>query len=309
MKGKETGWKRHISRIGKHKYIYLILIPGIIYLLVFSYIPMYGLTLAVKNYKPKLGIIGSPYIGLEHFKRLFAETDFRQAFANTIVISAGRILFQFPFPVILAVLLSELNNGKYKKLIQTIFTFPHFLSWVIVSAIVINTFEYDGVINQIITIFGGEAKLFLADKNLFRPLLYLTDNWKEAGWSSIIYLSAISAISPDLYEAAQIDGANRMQRILHITMPGIKSTVVVMLLLSIGGIMNGGFDQIFNLYNPAVQAVSDIIDTYIYRITFQTGCNFGFSTAVGFFKSVINFGLLVIFDRLARNCGENGIMG
>lgn len=304
--------KRDFRKLGReiarNKYIYLIMSFGIFYLILFSYVPMRGLLLAFKDYKVKQGILGSPWVGLAHFERLFREADFRRAFVNTLQISFGRILFQFPFPILIAILVNELRGGKGKKALQTIYTFPHFLSWVIVAVVVGNVFESDGAVNQLIQLFGGEPRLFLADKKLFRPLLYFTDVWKESGWSSIIYLSAISAISGELYEAAAVDGANWLQRIVHITLPGIRSTVIVMLLLAVGGVMNGGFDQIFNMSNPAVQKVSDIIDTYIYRITFTQSTDFGFSTAVGLFKSVINFALLVSFDYVARRFEGRGIM-
>lgn len=309
MKPKQTVAKNKWREICRHKYIYMILALGIIYLLIFAYIPMGGLILAFKTYKAKIGILGSPFVGMKHFNRLFGEADFWKAFFNTIQISFGRILFEFPFPIILAIFIGELKAGKLKKTIQTILTFPHFLSWVVVAAIVTNVFETSGIVNQIIQLFGHEPITFLANKSLFRPLLYFTSIWKESGWTSIIYLSAIAAIDSSLYEAAAIDGAGKLQRIWHITLPGIKSAIVVQLLLSIGRMMNGGFDQIFNMSNPAVQNVVDILDTYIYRITFQTGCDFGFSTAVGLFKSVINFTLLLIFDKVARKMGEQGIVG
>lgn len=309
MKQKGKMMNNTWREICRHKYIYLILSFGIIYLLIFAYIPMGGLMLAFKTYKAKLGILGSPFVGLKHFQRLAGEADFWRAVTNTLQISLGRILFCFPIPIILAIFVSELRVGKFKKTIQTVLTFPHFLSWVVVAAIVTNIFEYSGIINQVLGIFGQEPKLFLADKVLFRPLLYFTAVWKESGWTSIIYLSAIAAIDSSLYEAASIDGAGRLQRIWHITLPGIKSAIVIQLLLNIGNMMNGGFDQIFNMSNPAVLNVADILDTYIYRITFQTGCDFGFSTAVGLFKSLINFALLLTFDKVARKMGERGIMG
>ncbi len=306
--GSKTDFRKLGREIARNKYIYLIMSFGIFYLILFSYVPMRGLLLAFKDYKVRRGIMGSPWVGFAHFERLFREADFRRAFVNTLQISFGRILFQFPFPILIAILVNELRGGKGKKALQTIYTFPHFLSWVIVAVVVGNVFESDGAANQLIQLFGGEPRLFLADKTLFRPLLYFTDVWKESGWSSIIYLSAISAISGELYEAAAVDGANRLQRIVHITLPGIRSTVVVMLLLAVGGVMNGGFDQIFNMSNPTVQKVSDIIDTYIYRITFTQATDFGFSTAVGLFKSVINFVLLVSFDFVARKFEGRGIM-
>jgi len=268
---------------------------------------MYGIVLAFKEYHASKGILGSPFIGFKNFEYILKDFEFWQAFKNTLIISFGRIAFQFPVPIILALLINELKEGKYKKFLQTTYTFPHFLSWVIISGIVINILGSDGAINNLLSVLGLEKMLFLAQKKLFRPLLYFTANWKGAGWSSIIYLASISSINPELYEAAKIDGANRFQRMYHITWPGIKSTVVILLILSVGGIMNAGFDQVFNLYNGAVLSVSDIIDTYIYRITFQTGSDFGFSTAVGLFKSVINFLLLVSCDRIVKLMGEEGI--
>lgn len=298
-----------MKRVAQNKFIYLILLPGILYYIIFAYFPMYGVSLAFKEYFASKGILGSPFVGLVNFKYVFTDSYFWKACYNTIFISFGRIIFQFPFPIILAIMLNEVSNGRYKKTLQTIYTLPHFLSWVIVSGIILNICDFNGPINHLIELFGGDKQTFLSSKGIFIPLLFISDSWKESGWSSIIYLAAIASINNEIYEAAEIDGANRLKKMLHVTWPGIKPTVIVMLLLSIGGMMNGGFDQIFNMYNPAVQSVSDIIDTYIYRITFQMGSDFGFSTAVGLFKSVINFVLLVAFDKLARALGENGIFG
>jgi putative aldouronate transport system permease protein len=296
-----------LKEVVKNKYIYIILIPGILFYAIFCYGPMYGIMLAFKEYHASKGILGSPFIGFKNFEYILKDFEFWQAFRNTLIISFGRIAFQFPVPIILALLINEMKEGKYRKFLQTTYTFPHFLSWVIISGIVINILGSEGAINNLLSVLGFEKKLFLAKKELFRPLLYITANWKGAGWSSIIYLASISSINPELYEAATIDGANRFQRMHHITWPGIKSTVVILLILNVGSIMNAGFDQVFNLYNGAVLSVSDIIDTYIYRITFQTGTDFGFSTAVGLFKSVINFLLLVSCDRIVKLMGEEGI--
>lgn len=286
--------------IVKNKYIYLILIPGLIYYIIFAYGPMYGLTIAFKDFNVKAGIMGSEWVGLANFQRVFKDYEFYLALKNTLIISFSRILIQFPAPIILALLLNELNEGIYKKTLQTVLTFPNFLSWVVVSSILINLLSSGGAINNIIALFGGERQDFLANASMFRPLLYITEIWKSAGWGSIIYLAAISSISPDIYEAATMDGAGRLKKMMYITWPCIRQTAVIMLILAVGNVMNAGFDQIFNMQNAAVRPVSDILDTYIYRITFGTGTDFGFSTGVGLFKSVINFILLFSFDKLSR---------
>lgn len=292
--------KRLWREILKNRYIYLILLPGMAYYLIFAYGPMYGLTIAFKDFQIRAGILGSPWNGIDNFVRIFRDNEFYLALKNTLIISFSRILFQFPVPIILALLLNELNKGPFKKTLQTVLTFPNFLSWVVVSSILINLLSNGGAVNNLLAMMGFARKDFLADVRIFRPLLYLSEIWKSAGWGSIIYLAAISAISPELYEAATIDGAGKFQKMIAITWPSIRPTAVVMLILAVGGVMNAGFDQIFNLQNPAVRPVSDILDTYIYRITFGTGTDFGFSTGVGLFKSVINFILLFSFDKISR---------
>lgn len=296
-------WKN----IRRNQYVYLFILISLSFYVLFCYVPMYGIVLAFKNYNASKGILGSPFIGLKHYADLFREPAFWRAFSNTVVISFSRIVFEFPAPIILALLLNELRIKKYRKVLQTIYTFPNFLSWVIVSSVALNILGSEGLLNNLLMAAGIEKQQFLANKALFRPILYITDIWKSSGWTSIIYLAAITSISMDLYEAAIIDGANRFQKMVHVTLPCIRSVIVIMLLLSVGSTMNAGFDQIFNMYNPTVEKVADILDTYIYRITFQTSGDFGFSTAVGLFKSVINFGLLFGFDRLAKKFGESGL--
>jgi putative aldouronate transport system permease protein len=222
-------------------------------------------------------------------------------------------LIGFPFPIILAILLNEVRQKAYKRTLQTVYTFPHFLSWVIVSGLVLNLLGDSGAAKKIATFFSPELKdtwNILYNSSIFRFLLVFTDIWKEGGWGSILYLAAIAGIDPSLYEAAIIDGCNRFQRIIHVTLPGIIGIIIVMFLLSVGNIMNANFDQVFNLYSPPVFKVGDILDTYIYRLSFQstTVMDFGFSTAVGLFKSVINFALLTIANYTARAMGSEGIM-
>lgn len=254
---------------------------------------MYGLLMAFKDYNARLGILGSQWVGLSHFQRLFITPDSIQAITNTFIISLSRLVIEFPFPILLAIMLNEMRGSRLKRVYQTLYTFPHFLSWVIVAAILKSFLSNNGAINQLISLMGGERFDFLSNASAFRGILYATSIWKEAGWSAIIYIAAIAGINPELYEAAIVDGAGRLRRIWHIMLPGIRPTIAVMFVLAVGNIMNAGFDQIFNMQNPVVKQVSEIIDTYVYNITFKATPNYGFSTAVGMFKSVINLVMLV----------------
>ncbi len=279
--------------IWKARYLYLLLIPFLIWLIVFCYGPMYGILMAFKDYNARLGILGSEWVGLKHFQRIFITPAATRAIINTFVISVSRLILEFPAPIILAILITEMPGKKTKKIYQTVFTFPHFLSWIVVAAILSNFLSNNGAINVLLESFGMEKMNFLGNKSLFRPLLYITSNWKEMGWSAIIYMAAIAGIDPTLYEAANIDGASRLRQIWHVMLPGIKTTIAVMFILAVGGVMNAGFDQIFNMRNPVVKDVAQILDTYVYDITFAATPNYGFSTAVELFKSVINLILLV----------------
>ncbi|WP_199619366.1 ABC transporter permease [Paenibacillus alkalitolerans] len=281
-------WKE----IAKHKYLYVLVVPTILFYVLFSYLPMYGIVLAFKEFDYSLGITGSPWIGFQNFADVFANPDFLTAFRNTILISFGRLIIEFPAPIILALLLNEISKGRLTRVIQTVFTFPHFISWVVISGIVVGIFSSQGLYNQILSVFGFESQSVLTDGPSFTAVLFLSNIWKEAGWSAILYLAAIAGINPELYEAAAVDGANRFQQMKAITWPVVRSTAAVLLILAVGNIMNGGFDQIFNLYNPAVYNYSDILDTLVYRSAFQDATGFGFSTTVGFLKSVINCALL-----------------
>lgn len=287
--------------------VYLLLLPGLIWYTIFCYIPIGGLSLAFKDYKANLGIWGSPWVGLANYDFVMRDPDFFQALGNTIVISLSRLVFQFPVPIILALLINEIRSTRYRKVLQTVFTFPHFLSWVIIASIMLNLLGNSGSVNSLIKLFGGEPVNFLGDETLFRPMLYISENWKSAGWSAIIYMAAIAGIDTEQYEAATIDGAGRFHKMIYITLPSIKATIVVMFILAVGGIMNAGFDQIFNLSNAAVRDVSDILDTYIYRITFQSSADFSFSTAIALFKSIINFIFLISCDRISKLVGETGL--
>ena len=289
------------------RYLYLMLLPGILYFAIFHYGPMGGLQLAFKKYNARLGVWGSQWIGLQHFNRLFITPASLKAVKNTIEISLSRLVIEVPFPILLAVMLNEMRGTRLKRVYQTVYTFPHFLSWIVVAAILKVFLNNDGAINMLISSLGGEKINFLAQENLFRPLLYSTAIWKEAGWSAIIYIAGIAGINQELYEAATIDGADRLQRIWHVTLPGIRSTIAIMFILAVGNIMNGGFNQIFNLSNGAVKNVSEIIDTYVYNITFQAVPDYGFSTAVGLFKAIINFIMLFIANTVIHKLTGEGM--
>ncbi|MGO4546474.1 ABC transporter permease [Paenibacillus sp. 2TAB23] len=292
----------------KHRFLYILLLPTLLFYVLFQYVPMYGVLLAFKEYHIREGIMSSPWVGLANFRELVNQSDFWQAFTNTIIISCGRILFEFPTAIILALLINEVTKERFKKFYQTVYTFPHFISWVIISGIMFNFLSESGVLNQIIASFGFDKQTFMTDPGLFRPILFLSSMWKEIGWSAIIYLAAIAGINPELYEAARIDGANRFQQLMAVTWPSIRGTAAILLILAVGNAMNGGFEQVFNLYNPGVYETGDIIDTYLYRSAFGDGLSFGVTTAVGLFKAVLNFVLLYSANFMVKRLGGEGLV-
>lgn len=298
---------KYALRIWDARYLYLLLIPGILYFVLFQYAPMSGLVLAFKKYNARLGIWGSQWVGWSHFARIFSTPAAMRAIRNTFEINLSRLLWQFPVPILLAILINEMRGTRLKRIYQIIYTFPHFLSWVIVATIISNFFSNGGMINTIISNLGGDRIDFLSNADMFRPFLYLTNNWKEMGWSSIIYMAAIMGIDASLYEAATVDGCGRFKQVWYITLPGIRATIVTMFILQVGRIMNSGFEQIFYLQNGAVKDVSDILDTYIYSITFNATPNYGFSTAVGLFKSVINLFMLVSANFIVKKVSGSGM--
>ena len=296
-----------LKYILQHKYVYLLALFPVLFYLIFCYFPMYGIIIAFKEFMYNKGILGSPWVGLDNFERLFKLPYFYKLLRNTLFISFGRILFEFPVPILIALLLNELRANKLKRFFQTVYTFPNFISWVAVSGIIFTFFSSTGVTNTVLQNMGKESFDILNNQHRFLVLIFTSDIWKTAGWGSIIYLAAMSSINNELYEAAVIDGAGRLKQFLHVTWPGILPTVTIMLILSMGNVMNAGFDQIFNLYNPLVTDVSDILDTYIYRISLQEGSSFSFGAAIGLFKSAINFFLLITVDRIAKAIGQRGL--
>ncbi|RAV09911.1 ABC transporter permease [Paenibacillus contaminans] len=286
----------------QYKYYYLLILPGVLYFLIFHYGPMLGIMIAFKDFKIIKGILGSDWAGLKWFEMLFTQDGFWLALRNTFYISFYKLIFGFPVPIILAIMLNELAHVKLKKLIQTIVYFPHFLSWVVLGGIMIAILSPS---TGIVSIFGV-SKSPLMDPGQFRGLLVLSEIWKEAGWSSIIYLAAIAGINPEMYEAAKIDGATRLQAIRFITLPSISSTIIILLILKTGHILSAGFDQVYILYNPITYEVGDILDTYVYRIGLSMG-KYSLAAAAGLFKSAVGLVMLLFTNWLAKRLGGQGL--
>ncbi len=292
-------WKRVV----KARSIYLFILPTLLYFLVFSYIPYYGLTIAFKDFRIFSGLAASPWVGLKHFEGMFTSPDFARLVRNTVLISTYRIVFGFPVPILFALLLNEVRHMTYKRVIQTVTYFPNFLSWVVFGGIVLVFIQPTGIVNAVLSELGLPRVNFLTSTRNFVPMLVVTDIIKGFGFGAIIYLAALSGIDSQLYEAAVIDGAGRLKQTWHVTLPGIRPTIVIMFILSLGNVMSAGFDQIFVLYNASVYRVADIIDTYVYRIGLQNA-RYSLGTAVGMFKGVIGFVLIFVANSIIRRTGE-----
>lgn len=300
---------KKIKKVWQYKQIYMLLVPALIWYLLFSYIPMGGLSLAFKTYKANLGILASPWSGMKNFNKVFHDPWFMRSVMTTLRINGGRLIITFPFSIILALLMNEIRLGKSKKIFQWIFTFPHFLSWVVIASIATNVLAYDGMVNSLISKFGGSYFKFLGNEKIFPALVFITEIWKTAGWNSIIYMAAIAGIDMEQYEAADIDGAGRIQKVLRITLPSIAPTIMIMFILATGNLMTTGFNQIFNLSNAAVKDVAQTLDMYIYVKTFRSVPDFGYSTALSLFRSVVNLFLLICANTLSKKMGGSGLMG
>ena len=292
----------------KHRYLILFLVPVLVFVFIRFYIPMYGVIVAFKDYTFSKGIWGSPWVGFANFQRLFSTVgNFARVIRNTLVISGLKLTFIFSGGIFLALILNELRNPRFKKVIQTISYMPHFLSWIIIGGILIQVLSPSrGIVNQAIVALGGQPIYFMTDKYWFLFILIGSDLWQSIGWGSIVYLAAISSIDPGLYESAYMDGAGRFRMMFSITLPSIMNVVVIMFLLALGNILDAGFDQIFNLYNPLVYEVADIIDTYAFRTGLQQG-NFSVSTAVSLFKNVIGLVLVIGANKIANRFGQTGL--
>jgi putative aldouronate transport system permease protein len=297
------------SFIGYKKYFALtvMILPTIVYFIIFKYGPMYGLGMAFTDYKPNLGMLGSPWIGFENFEEIFSKATFGRAMRNTIIISLYKLVAGFPMPIILALILNEVRHLMFKKVVQTISYLPYFLSWVVLAGVFIQLLSPStGLVNYILKAFGLEPIYFLGENKWFRSVLVATDVWKNMGWNSIIFIAAIASVEQSMYEAAVCDGANRFQRMWHITLPNILPTITVLLILNIGHLLDAGFDQVFNLYNGAVYETSDILDTYVYRLGIGD-MQYGLATAVGLFKNVIGFLLVVGANIISKKLTDSGI--
>jgi putative aldouronate transport system permease protein len=274
-------------------------IPVIAYYIIFHYIPMYGLVMAFKDFSPRLGILHSPWIGIEHFKTFFFSYYSWRIIRNTLLISFYSLIWGFPWPIILALLINEVNNVSFKRIVQTITYLPHFIAMVVICGIIKQFTGTEGVINNIIAWMGGERQSLLSQPELFRTIFISSGIWQQVGWSSIIYLAAISSIDVQLYDAAYVEGANRLQQARFITVPGILPTMIILLILSIGQLMQVGWQKILLLYNPLIYETADVIQTFIYRKGILN-MKYGFSTAVELFNSVINLVLIVTVNRVSK---------
>ncbi len=288
--------------------IYVMIIPVVVFYIIFSYYPMYGLIISLKKYSPRLGIIGSQWMKplFRHFELAFNTPYFWRSMKNTVVLSLLKIIFMFPMPIIMALLLNEVKRPGYKKGIQTIIYLPNFITWVIYGSIVQDVFGFDGYINNIRALFGWERKSYMANSSLYYPILIFFSNLKNTGWNTIIYMAAISAVSPTLYEAGTIDGCGRFRLMWNVTLPCIGPVVILQFLLAVGNIMNAGFDEVFNTYNVTIYDRADIMDTYIHRLTFEDNLP-SQSVATGLFKSIINFILLMTANLVVKKVNGTGI--
>lgn len=301
------------SAIKKNKSFYLMILPAALFLFVFAYLPMFnlksgGVLLAFKHYRFNTSFLDMEWVGFKWFIKLFAQNDFWRVIKNTLIISFGHLLISFPAPIILALMMNEIRREKLKRFFQTIYTFPHFLSWIIVIGVLRGLLLTDGTINVLLAEIGVERISFLTNLSWIRPIIFSSAVWKSVGWGTIIYLATIAGISSSQYEAALIDGANRWQRIKYITWPGIKGTATILLVLQVGSILNAGFDQIFQLTNDLNYKIVDILDVYLFKYAFSKGANYGLVTAAGLLKSVVNFTLLLTANHVVKKMGQESVL-
>jgi len=300
----KVGLKRRLSR---YRWLYLMLVPGVVYFILFKYWPMYGLRIAFQNYIPILGYDRSPWVGLKWFIRLFTTPDFTMVMGNTLILAALNIIFCFPAPIIVALLLNELRVSVLKRVVQTAIYIPHFLSWTIVASLTYLLFKLgDGAITVVAQSIIGSDPHFLTSPEWFRPVIIIQTLWKSTGWGTIIYLAALAGVDQNLYEAARIDGANRFQQLWHVTLPAIRSTIVVMVILMCGNLLDTGFEQIFLMTNALNRSVAQVFDTFVYYVGITNG-SYSYATAVGMFKSVV--GVILIFgaNAMAKRFGQSGL--
>jgi len=306
MNSKKTLGYRIKTELIANRYLYILLIPLLAYYIIFMYLPMFGLVIAFKDYSIAGGIMRSPWVGLRYFKEFITGIYFTRTLTNTLVISFASILFGFPAPIIFALLLNEISNRKYKKLVQTATYLPHFISTVVICGMIASFFGTDGLITKIIAMLGGKNINYIASPKWFRTVFIASDIWQGFGWGSIIYISALSGVDEALYEAATIDGAGRFKQLWHITLPGIIPTIMIMLIMRLGSIMSVGYEKIILLYSPATYEVADVISSYVYRMGIM-GSRYSYSAAVGLFQSVINIIILFIANKVSDKMTETSL--
>ncbi|OAB30954.1 sugar ABC transporter permease [Paenibacillus macquariensis subsp. macquariensis] len=295
-----------LKDIRKNPWLYVMLIPVLLYFTIFHYYPMYGALIAFKEFSPRLGIMGSPWVGWEHFESFFNGIYFWRVIKNTLMISFYELLFGFPAPIILALLLNEVRKTAFKRTVQTLTYMPHFISLVVVCGIIKEFTMSDGLINDLLAFFGWERVSLLLESEYFRTIFVSSGIWQNIGWGTIIYLAALAGIDQEQYEAAKIDGANRWKQMLHVTLPGIISTIIILFILEIGKLMNVGGEKIILLYNPSTYETADVISSYVYRLGLQE-FNYSFSSAVGLFNSAINFTLVISANWLSRKMNNTSL--
>ncbi|MFF3023242.1 ABC transporter permease [Gottfriedia sp. NPDC057948] len=298
--------KSRIKRILENYELYLFLLPAVIYFIVFQYVPMYGVVIAFKDYVPSLGILGSPWVGFENFQRFFDSYQFWTLIKNSLGLSILQLVIGFPMPIIIALLLNQMIHQKYKRFVQTVIYAPHFISIVVLAGMVFVFFSDKGLVNSVITLFGGSTISFMSEPSWFKALYIGSGVWQETGWACIVYLAALAGVNPEVHEAATVDGANKWQRILHVDIPAIMPTAIILLILSVGNLMNIGFEKAFLLQTPLNQPAAEIIPTYVYKVGLQQS-EYSFASAVGLFNSVINLVLLWIVNRTAKKVSGSGL--
>lgn len=295
------------KRLVRNRWLYFMILPGVLYFIIFKYLPMWGIIIAFQDYSPFSGLLGSEWVGLKHFINFFGDPMFFILLKNTFILAIYNMFFFFPLPIIIALMLNEIHFTAFKRSVQTLIYIPHFFSWVVIVGISYIFFTtQDGVVNNIIVSMGGTEQNFLLSNEWFRTFIMAEVIWKETGWGTILFLAALSSVDPQQYEAARIDGANRWQQLMHVTLPAIKSVIVVLLILRLGNFLDMGFEQIFLMLNAMNRDVGEVFDTYVYMKGIQEG-QFSFSTAVNLFKSVIGIIMVVGSNYLAKKAGEEGI--
>lgn len=303
MKKKYSTWKQY----KKCKYLFLMFIPVILYFVIFCYVPMYGVIISFQDYYPRLGITGSEWVGFKHFEKLFTGRYFFPVLRNTLIISIGKLLFGFPAPIILCLLLNEVRRLKFKKVVQTISYLPHFISWVVLASIVQTILSpSSGVVNYIIQLLGGEPIFFMGSSDWFRKVIVGSSIWRDTGWQTVVFMAAILSIDPQLYEAADLDGAGRFQKMIYVTLPCIAPTIIIMFIMATGNVIQDDFDQIYNMLNAKVMDVGDVIGTYTYRMGIEK-MNFSYATAVGLFKNVVSLILVTFTNAFSRKLSGSSL--